>query len=205
MNLDNKYLAVGLSIAAVVVVGYQVFLRKPTKPVRKPMENQPMFSTRGTSNPTPPPALNRPQQSAAQQPGTGMAAAADQDVIIDYNSEILLQRITADQVQPYPREESPRQLGLAIFTRGEQEDETKTGPRYRRELEFKLNAIIIDRLRRVAIINDTILNVGDTIQGAVVKSIVKSKVVLEINKKQILLSTNERIKTVMLRGGKGER
>lgn len=212
MNLNNKYLAVGLSIAAVVVVSYQVFFNKPTKPVRQPMQDQPMFSQRGKSNqPHPPVATPAPAPPAptTATPGKQMGDSAQpppqtDGLTIDYHSEILLSRISPDMVESYPRQELPQEFGTTIFSKGEDAPAGKEGPKYQREVEYKLNAIIIDRTRRIAIINDTILSVGDMIQGAQVVSIVKSRVVLTIEKKTILLSTNSRIKKVKLIGGKGE-
>lgn len=210
MNLNNKYLAVGLSIAAVVVVSYQVFFNKPTELVRQPMKDQPMFSQRGKSN-QPHPPVTTPSPDPAVSPGSREQAGdsfqppPDTDgLTIDYHSEVLLKRISPDAVQPYPRQELPQEFGSGIFSKKEEASETQEGPKYKREVEYKLNAIIIDRKRRIAIINDTILTVGDMIQGAEVVSIIKSRVVLTIEKKTVLLSTNSRIKKVTLIGGKGE-
>ncbi len=201
MNLNNKYLAVGLSITAVVVVSYQIFFNKPTQPARQPMKNQPMFSQQGKSAGTTPPPRPKPAVAESQQTA---GSSTGQGLVIDYNSEILLQRVPPEAVEPYPRQELEQEFGGDVFSKGEVEPKKETGPKYQREVEFKLNAIIIDRTRKIAIINDTILTVGDHIQGAEVVSIVKSKVVLSVNGKEVPLSTNSRIKKVKRIGGKGE-
>jgi hypothetical protein len=212
MNLNNKNLAIGLSIAAVVVVSYQVFFNKPTKPVRRPTQSTPMFSTTGR-----PAAANTPAKSGpnkiepAESGGAGSSKspeAANQGLVIDYNSEILLKRVEADFTEPYPKMELQQQFGSDIFIKTEEPVILKKPPpkpTLEREVEFKLNAIIIDETRRIAIINNTILKVGDVFLGAEVKSIKKRRVVLIIEGNRILLSTNSRIKKVRLSGGHGEK
>jgi len=106
--------------------------------------------------------------------------------------------------EKYPRREIPDSFGIPIFSRGILQQKKVETPVPTREVEFKLNAIIIDQNRRIAIINDTIVKVDDTIAGAKVVAIVKSKVQLKIKSKTIVLSTNSRIKRVKLIGGQGE-
>ena len=67
-------------------------------------------------------------------------------------------------------------------------------------VEFKLNAIIMDQNRKLTIINDTILKVGDMVSGARVTRIGKGEVILRINNRDVVLSTNSRIKQVRIIG-----
>jgi hypothetical protein len=198
MNLNNKYLAVGLSAAAVVVVGYQIFINKAceTRPSVRREAARP-----AASRPTPrttPPADTAAVQS---QPTSG-----DNGLVIDFNSPMLLKRIHARMAEQYPRQELPPQFGPAIFTRGKeyQPDQSTGNPVTEKEMKFELNAIILDMQRRLAIINNTIVKEGDMVGGAKIFAIAKSKVVLKINGQTVILSTNSRIKTVRLLGGTGE-
>ena len=109
-----------------------------------------------------------------------------------------------------PRIELPGQFGMNIFSgaapTGPTETNEKAGVKESiRVVQFTLNAIIMDsNNRRLTIINNTILKVGDMIQGAQVTNIVKSKVLLTVNKKTVVLSTNSRVKQVRLVEEKGE-
>lgn len=210
--LNNKYLAVVLSVVAVAVVVYQVFIRKPDN-VTRPTQDKPMFTAQGR----PRPAQPAPPQSQAPPPQSYQAPAPQDDgsspspgmrtpttgtsdgLIIDFNSEILLERIDPQIMQPYPKQQLPNQFGTPIFSGGQPEDTSAPQqPTYTREVKFELNAIIMDANRKLAIINDKILKVGDNIQGAVIQNIEKSKVILSIEQKQIVLSTNSRIQSIRL-------
>jgi hypothetical protein len=191
MSLNNKYLAIGLSIAAVLIVVYQVFINKPQgAQTAKPQPQKPAF------------VPVAPAQKAASQPTH--EAETDNGLVIDFNSPLLLKRIEPDMTLPYPRQELPKEYGADIFSGGGVEAEAPpVEPKYEKVVEFKLNAIIIDAKRRIAIINNTIVKPGDIIEGAVVLSIAKTMVVLKVNNENVVLSTNSRIKEVKLIGGKG--
>ena len=208
--MNNKYLAIVLSIVAVIVVIYQVFLRKPTKNIQQQVNQsqqqaEPMYSTTGRAvqpvktgqSPTAPHPL-RPKTTAR---AILDSENSDEGLIIDYNSEVLLKRISLEMLEPYTKKELPTEFGRKIFSGGILVENKPTGPQYEREVEFKLNAIIIDESRRIAIINDKILYVGDFIEGAEVIVVVKSQVVLKIKNEQFVLSTNSRIKKIRLIGG----
>jgi hypothetical protein len=225
MNLNNKYLAIGLSIVAVVVVTYQIFLRKPeprrpktqvspgiakTSPKRSAPQTQPP----GPPVVTPPPVTSSPSVDPALDPAADPAAnmntgtqptAQQSGMMIDFNSPVLLNRVPPEMAIDFPKQELPELIGVPIFSRGLSPEDTPTQTETPKEITFKLNAIIIDSQKRVAIINDTILKVGDMILGAKVMIIVKSKAVLKINSKDVVLSTNSRIKKVKLIGGQGEK
>jgi hypothetical protein len=210
--MNNKYLAVALSIIAVVVVVYQVFLRKTTTSIKQQLD-QPREQAESLYSPQGRPgqpvnrdeAARSPQSSTAAVPGSLQRKEAGSGApIIDYSSEVLLKRIDPQWTLPYPQKELSSEFKTKLFSRGKQEKEKPAGPRYEREVEFKLNAIIIDDTRHIAIINDKILKTGEMIEGAEVVSIAKSRVVLKFKGETFELSTNSRIKKVRYIGGKGE-
>jgi hypothetical protein len=195
--MNNKYLAIVLSVVAVIVVLYQIFFRKPAEQIQRQL-NQPVPQSQPHYS-----SGSRPGTAASASPGT--AAGGEQSgPIIDYNSEILLKRIPPELTASYSRRELPPEFGKDIFSRGIAEASTPDEPQYEREVEFKLNAIILDDKRRIAIINNKILEVGDVIQGAEVIAIVKSSVVLKIRDENLVLSTNARIKRVRLLQSRGQ-
>ncbi len=201
MSLNNKKLAIILSIIAVIVVVYQVFIRKPSTGIQTPVSQQPAFSP--SPRVQPPPA-----SSGTGQPNPTAAARSEKNsesLTVDYNSTLLLDRVNPETAFPYPKQELPREFGIDIFSLGSAvEENVPQAPQYERELKFKLSAILIGSNRRIAVINDKILKIGGIIQGAEVISIEKNKVVLRINKEEIVLSTLSQIKIVRIVGGKGE-
>ncbi|MCP5049488.1 MAG: hypothetical protein GY940_20120 [bacterium] len=218
MNLNNKYLAIGLSIAAVGILTYQIFFNEGATRSRRPSTHKPMIQSQSpaptSQSPTTQPPVTGPASSeppvidpARQSPtGPPRDPGGDSDLVVDYNSEILLKRIPRELTGKFPRREITPEFGEAIFTRGvtEQEEKEETQSAPAKKVVFELNAIIMDRERRLTIINDTILKVGDVISGAKVIGIGKGKVVLNIENKNVILSTNSRVKQVWLIGGKGE-
>ncbi|MGE5340736.1 MAG: hypothetical protein ACM3SY_04560 [Candidatus Omnitrophota bacterium] len=194
MNLNRKPLAIGLSIAAVLIVGYQVFFNKPDKPT--PAVSQGVVSAPTLPAAAPGGSPPQPLPSNGRKNGEGLE--------IDYNSPLLLTAITAEATQPFPKSELPAEFGGNLFAKPV-EQLSANEPVYEREIEFKLNAIIIDDHRRLAIINDKIVRIGDLIQGAQVVDIVKSQVTLKGGNDNVVLSTNSRIKKIKLAGGKGEK
>lgn len=205
--LNNKYLAIVLSIIAIFVVVYQVFIRKPEK-VTRPLPNEPIISTQGRPNQVVPPVSTPPQTGDSSDESDSPAPrsmnppsvlTATDGLVIDFNSDILQKRVEPGMNEPFPRSELPEEFGAPIFSSGSAPgSEPGSEDQYTREIEFRLNAIIIDQQRRMAIINDQIVKIGDTILGATVVSIVKSEVVLMIEKTTVVLSTNSRIKKIRL-------
>ncbi len=212
MNLNNKKLAVSLSIIAVAVVVYQVFFNKPEPPVNRQAEiQQPLVTTSNPSPSNPAPSGNTGSTSPGLQPAnnsgnTGQPISNNDSIVIDYNSPILLERITFEMAEPYPKTELPPEYGKPIFSGEGDNAETiiSSTPQYEKELEFKLNAIVIDSTRSIAIINDKILKKGDFIMDAEVISIEKNQVTLKLDNEDIVLSTINRVIKVKIIGGKGE-
>jgi hypothetical protein len=206
--MNNKYLAIVLSIVAVLVVIYQAFLRKPTKSIQQQMnqsrEAGAMYSTVGRQSETARGNKSVPSPSDSPSAAVKSGEKKVEGLVIDYNSRLLWERINPELAIPYSKQELPDDFGVKIFTRGKLSEDKPTGPKYEKELEFNLNAIIIDEKRRIAIINNTILQEGDIIQGAEIISIIKSRVTLKINDEQFVLATNSRIKKIRLMGGRGE-
>ncbi len=190
MNLNNKKLAVGLSIAAVVVVAYQVFINKPNQPAMNRPQAEPVVST-------------STHTGGENMPGSSPHPQAVENVEIDFNSQALLKRISPESTVPYPRNDIPSEFGAKIFTIPGTPKEKIKLPEGEKEIEFKLNAIIIDEKRKIAIINDKILKVGDFIEGAQVQAIVRREVLLKLDDREIVLSTSSKIKKIKLIGGKG--
>ena len=116
-----------------------------------------------------------------------------------------MKRINPELALPYTPRELPPEFGTKIFSGGAAVEDKPKGPQYEREVEFKLNAINIDEKRAIADINGKRLRVGDVVQGAEVIAIIKGQVVLQINNKKFVLSTNSRIKKIKLMGGRSEK
>ena len=74
--MNNKYLAIVLSIAAVIVVVYQVFLRKDTKEIHQqlnqpPQQEGPMFSAAGRPDQPANRGTAKPHVSKSTKKSTG--------------------------------------------------------------------------------------------------------------------------------------
>jgi hypothetical protein len=151
-------------------------------------------------------AQPQPQPVSSPSPSEGSQTIVDDGgPVIDFNSEILLKRIPAEMIEKVPDRELPDAFGRPIFSTGlEQVEKQRVETGTAGEVEYRLNAVIIDRRRRIAIINDTILKKGDIIAGARVTAVMKSKVVLKVNGKDIELSTDSPIKRVRLTAAKDE-
>lgn len=213
--MNNKYLAIVLAVVAVIVVFYQIFLRKPTENIQKkinqPVQQPPsLYTPKSKRIDTPIKKASTVKRTLNQRPISDFRSSISKEktiqkteesgLIIDYNSEILLERIQAEMATPNAKRELDDVFGKQIFSRGRPKGTIPSTPVYEREVEFVLNAIIIDEERRIAIINDEILGVGDVILGARVESIVKSRVVLKLGGRVVALSTNSRVKRIKLLG-----
>ncbi len=204
MNLNNKYLAIGLSVAAVVIVSYQLFFNK-TKETMQTKQQSPtpaVVQTIPATTPAPQPSATLPNTTAPISDTANNTT--DEGPPIDYHSEILLKRIKPELVRPFlPREITP-EFGSQIFVKPVPKDEVPVSTETVKEIEFVLNGILIDSTRRLAIINDTILKIGDMILGAQITAIVKNKVILKFNQQEIVLSTDSKIKKFTISGGTGD-
>lgn len=216
MNLNNKYLAIGLSAAAAGLLFYQIFINKACDP--KPSV-RPQSGEVEKAGPSPPQVPISPQPQAQTNAAGSVNTNGEESVqtadasqhannglTIDYNSPMLLNRIHSQMAQKHPHKELPPQVGKSAFTRGiepSQKQET-TKKAIEKEVKFELNAIIMDAMRKLAIINGVIVKEGDMVAGAKINIIAKSKVILKINNQTVILSTNSRIQTVRLLGGNGE-
>jgi len=98
--LNNKYLAVGLAVIAVVAVVYQVFFNKPAKPAARQVN----------------PAAVQSRPAVSPSPVQNTAPEKDGDLIIDFASPILLKRVYENPMEKFPGRELPDQFGRAIFS-----------------------------------------------------------------------------------------
>jgi hypothetical protein len=198
--LNNKYLAIVLSVIAVVAVVYQVFFNKTSTPA---VNRARASEASRTPAFTPPP---QPEPGALPQ---ALATTSPQDngegPVIDADSPILLKRVYDEPLEKYPRQELPEEYGRDIFSAPPKtEYETTEDTEEPTDFRFRLNSILIDRGRRIAVINDTILFVGDTIAGARVVSIQDKRVLLKLRDKNIVLSNEPGIDSIKKSGGKGD-
>jgi hypothetical protein len=146
----NKYFAAFMAVLAVAVVHYQFVLR-PAPEAKRPAVNPP------------PPAAPSPRP----EPGS----ASDRS-LIDMNADALLKRVYDSPVFEIVDQELPGEFGTAIFTRGELPagspaggSESTSGP------GLVLTGTVLDGDRRLAIINQQIVQEGDFIGGAEVVAI----------------------------------
>lgn len=198
--LNNKYLAVVLSVVAVVAVVYQVFFSKPSKPAGP----RAAASEASTAPAFTPPSQPGPRD-LPQSPAPGGSQGNEDGPVIDADSPILLKRVYDEPLEKYPRQELPKEFGRDIFSAPPKtEYETADDAGEPTDFRFRLNSILIDRGRRIAVINDTILFVGDTIAGATVESIQEKRVLLKLRDKNIVLSNEPGIDTIKKAGGKGD-
>jgi len=125
-------------------------------------------------------------------------------LVIDFNTPVLLNRVPHEMMAaPVPRE-MPSDFGSPIFTTASKESAVTNEPQYEKEIEFTLQAIIINPGGGVATINGKNLRVGDFIQDAEIISIEKGKVTLKLNNETFELTTLNRVKKISVTGGNGE-
>jgi hypothetical protein len=211
--LNNKYLAIVLAIAAVLVVFYQVFLRKPAKSVRRPARP----AAEAAAPAGMPPAGTQTAQTPAAGPRGAVPPAGDmgpsapagtgsqeEGLVIDNDSPILLKRVYENPMEPYPRRDLPPEFGRPIFSPPEPEAKPMARAAETKDVQFRLDSIIIDKDRQLAVINNTILFAGDFIHGAQVVNIRKRNVLLKLKEENILLSTSPVVRDIRLIAGKGE-
>ena len=198
--LNNKYLAIVLSVIAVVAVVYQVFFNKTSAPVVNRGQSSEASTTPAFTPPTHPES-----GTLSQAPTTTGLQDNGEGPVIDADSPILLKRVYDEPLEKYPRQELPDEYGRDIFSAPPKtEYETTESIEEPIDLRFRLNSILIDRGRRIAVINDTILFVGDTIAGARVESIQDKRVLLKLRDKNIVLSNEPGIDSIKKAGGKSD-
>lgn len=189
--MNNKILAVVLSIVAVVVVFYQIFLRKDDDQKNNKI-NKVQFVNRGnpTDRYTPPSALSRNMETDNMN-GQGTEITSGR-MLIDIYSEQLLER-----VKPYmdkSKVELMGDFGDNIFgnsvTQKKKVSETK--------IEKKVPSLhlvgiieIIKNKIKVAIINSRLYRKGDIVENAIIEKIEKYRVLLKFNKEIIILTVNQ--------------
>jgi len=217
--MNNKFLAIILSIVAVVLILYQFVLKSDKPKVKRnvntvvqnnnldnpggnPLGNNPSLNNNSNSNIM----ENQSLSSTNQMQMTNQRSNVKKDELIDFNSEILLDRVYENQLEKPEKKELPESIGIPIFVKEiySQQDKPENKGEIK-EVVFKLNAIIIKQEGSYAIINKQIVKIGDMILGAIVKDIKKSKVLLEFKGKEIILSTNSKIKKIRYLGGTSEK
>ncbi len=213
--MNNKKLAIVLSIIAIVLVIYQFFLKKDEngkikRNINTVVKNQNLDNPGEMPDSSPTITRKNPSQVAQNnQPVSSVSTntqVQNRKDIIDFNSEILLVPVYENSVKQAEKKELPEEIGIPIFVKEiyQQKSSEKARNEYV-EVVFKLNAIIIKQEGKYVIINNKILKVGEMVDGAIVKDIKKSKVLLEFNGKEIILSTNSKIKKIRYLGGRSEK
>jgi hypothetical protein len=129
----------------------------------------------------------------------------EEGIVIDDDSPILLKRVYENPMEPYPRRDLPREFGRPIFSPPEPEGKPTAKTAKAEDIQFRLNSIVIDKDRQLAVINNTILFAGDFIHGAQVVHIRKQNVLLKLKEENILLSTSPVVKDIKLIGGEGDK
>ncbi|MCP4213242.1 MAG: general secretion pathway protein GspB [bacterium] len=209
--LNNKYLAIVLVVAALLLVVYQVFFNK-----RKPTTSRQVNQAFTQSEPAAGRADNsrsRPQavpKTAQPKPENDTADAPhddNPDIDIDYDSPLLLQKVSDNPIDPYPKRKLSPRFGSSIFINRVDAEPAKTGnnKEIKHEVRFKLNSTISEKDRRLAVVNGTLVQEGQIVSGAEVVSIRKGRVVLRYRGKQLHLTTSAGIKEIKAVGGKSDR
>ncbi len=217
--MNNKYLAIILSVVAVVLIIYQ-FVLKSDKPKVKRNVNA-VIQTNNSNNPGGNPLGNNPLPNNNTNPRmisnqslspTSQVQMVNQrnnlkkDELIDFNSEILLNRVYENELEKPEKRELPESIGIPIFVKEIYSQQEKPENKSEiKEVVFNLNAIIIKKEGKYAIINEQIVKIGDMVTGAIVKAIKKSRVLLEFKGKEVILSTNSKIKKIRYLGGRSEK
>jgi len=191
--MNNKILAVVLSIIAVIVVFYQIFLRKDDNKTKKNVQNKQIVKTnisdKSVSSPLPsPPTGNDVQDSLnmnnLQESHNGM--------LIDLYSQQLLKRI-----EPYvdkSRVELNTNMGNNIFGYKEKAKEEFVNTKDNKEIPVLILSGIIEIIKDkvvIAIINDQLYRRGEIVDNAVIEKIEKYRVLLKFNKETIILTVNQ--------------
>jgi hypothetical protein len=179
--LNNKWLAIGLSIAAVALVLFRLVFRS------------------GPAVPTPPPdqpsALIQPRTAApATTPGAPTQFTVTPETLpgidpVDTSSDLLLSRIDREIAAPVSRRPLGTPFGHKVFSLPVAENLLRTGEAPAPAPEFTLQGTVSEGGRRVAVINHQPVRTGETVAGAEVVSIEPLRVVLRFGTQLIELFT----------------
>lgn len=167
--LRNKWLALGLSVLAVVLVAYRLFFDKTE--VRPPARNlQPLVvESKGleTGNLVPGPDFEWTDPSG--------------DLMLDADSPLLLKRVTPspDVLKPY--EPLSTRFGFDIFVNHEPPRTESATDESVEPVQLELNGIVIDETRRLAIVNRQLVKVGDFVGAARITGIDPGRVTYRLN------------------------
>ncbi len=188
--MNNKILAFVLSIVAVVVVIYQIFLREDDSNIKKNKTARFVKSNTNNNRPAPRPAAI--DNSAANKNNSESIDDSSNRMIIDIYSPGLLKR-----VDPYiesPKIEISGAIGENFFKyqKTKKVEATESKKEFIRPL-LTLNGIIelIKDNITIAIINNRLYRKGESIDNAVVTKIEKNKVFLKLNEETIILTVNQ--------------
>jgi hypothetical protein len=174
--LKNKWLAIGLSVLAVLLIVYRVFFDTAT-PTAPPRSTAPLMAS---------PDL--PEDTAETTPVLPEWGAAGGELILDLDSPLLLKRVTPSSESDMPYVPLDGQFGMGIFIRpGAPPGETAEAVEAPKVESFELNGIVIDRARRLAIINRQLVGEGDFVGGARVVRIVPGRVICQLDGAEMIL------------------
>lgn len=176
--LRNKWLALGLSLLAVVLIVYRVFFdqEKMSPPASSA---QPLVP----SVPPDDPEAHSPEPNLEWTDPSG-------DLLLDLDSPLLMRRVhpSAELFEPYTPLSS--RFGLDIFVRTrESEPEKKEGELTEPE-RLELNGIVIERDRRLAIVNRQLVKEGEYVGAALVVRIEPGRVLCRIEGTDIVLESS---------------
>jgi len=193
--MNNKTLAIVLSIVAVIVVIYQVFLRKDEKPVRANRNLNIIKKSNIKADREKVTSLPSINDSVNTDPLKNSNALSNEDsnyIIIDLYSPQLLKR-----VKPYfdkSKRELKGEVGENIFGYKRSEQESVQEEKSVDKLPILTLNGIIELIRdkiKIAVINDKLYRVGESVENAVIEKIEKYKVFLKFNRETIVLTVNQ--------------
>jgi len=176
--LKNKWLALGLSILAIVFIAYRIFFDKSSA-VTPVNSAQPLIMATAETGDADTETL-APDLEWADPSG---------DLLIDQDSPLLLQRIhpSSEMLEPY--EPLSSRFGLDVFISSKAEA-VETGSLATSEPEhLELNGIVIDETRRLAIVNRQLVKEGEFVGAALVISIESGRVLCRQNGAEIVLES----------------
>lgn len=167
--LKNKWLALGLSALALVLIAYRIFFDRSDS--RPPLQNlQPLVTEPGT-----------PERG---QPVTGPDLEwtdPSGELLLDLDSPLLQKRVTPspELLQPY-EPISPR-FGIDIFVGPSPRSSEAQAEEAVEPLQLELNGIVMDGSRRLAIVNRQLVQVGDFVGAARITGIDPGRVTYRLN------------------------
>lgn len=177
--LKNKWLAIGLSVLAVVLIVYRVFFDKTTPMV--PTQNNVPLLTQTTQGEIP----SEEPEDAAVDPEWDNTGG---DMMIDPESPLLLKRVTPSPEAALPYEPMVSQFGMGIFVKPQPAAvESQPAGEAPKVETFELNAIVIDEPRRFAIVNRQLVKAGDFVGGAEIIRIEPGQVIYRLNGVDLVL------------------